>query len=587
MHPTRYDLKGMLSVCFCLFALLLVACGGSPPSQQTATSAVKASAEKQIYIWPETGVADIATFDPALAVDGPSIRAIDMVFTGLVTLDSKLQAQDQLAASHSVSADGLTWTFKLRPNLKFSDGTSLTSSDVAYSLDRALDPALKSPTAPSYLGLIKDSDKRFAGKVKTIIGDSVLTPDPQTVVITLNKKASYFLQTLTYVSSYVVEKSMIEKYGNNFADHLSEGIGGAGPFKVSRYIHNQLIEFVPNPNYYGPQPLLKKVVFPFYQQIDTAFKTYQAGQLHYSPVPPAQVPQARTLPNGQYHQIPALAIYYVGMNYLVKPFDNIKIRQAFDLAIDKDAISHNVYKDSTIPTNHIVPSGMPGYYPDLVGPAGVKATKGDPNLAKQLLQEGMQEEGYTLSTFPSVTLTVTVSGISGTRAEFAVLQQMWQSVLGISVKINELDTNKLIEEIFAADNNAKGLQMWYIDWGADYPDPQDWLTLLFDKNVPNNNSNYGQNHLPNVDQQQQAQQWMEQADGIANQTDRMQQYNKAEQQLVNDVAWLPISQATRSFVRQPCVVGIADNAQGLIPPDSWGQIYMSTATPCADVSHYQ
>src|SRR5581483_5361705 len=249
MHPTRYDLKGMLSVCFCLFALLLVACGGSPPSQQTATSAVKASAEKQIYIWPETGVADIATFDPALAVDGPSIRAIDMVFTGLVTLDSKLQAQDQLAASHSVSADGLTWTFKLRPNLKFSDGTSLTSSDVAYSLDRALDPALKSPTAPSYLGLIKDSDKRFAGKVKTIIGDSVLTPDPQTVVITLNKKASYFLQTLTYVSSYVVEKSMIEKYGNNFADHLSEGIGGAGPFKVSRYIHNQLIEFVPNPNY--------------------------------------------------------------------------------------------------------------------------------------------------------------------------------------------------------------------------------------------------------------------------------------------------------------------------------------------------
>jgi oligopeptide transport system substrate-binding protein len=585
MHPTRYYLKW--TVCFCLFALLLVACGGSPPSQQTSTSAVKALAEKQIYIWPETGVADIATFDPALAVDGPSIRAIDMVFTGLVTLDSKLQAQDQLAASHSVSADGLTWTFKLRPNLKFSDGTALTSSDVAYSLDRALDPALKSPTAPSYLGLIKDSDKRFAGKVKTIIGDSVLTPDSQTVVITLNKKASYFLQTLTYVSSYVVEKSMIEKYGNNFADHLSEGIGGAGPFKVSRYVHNQLIEFVPNPNYYGPQPLLKKVVFPFYQQTDTAFKTYQAGQLHSSPVPPAQVPQARALPNGQYHQIPALAIYYVGMNYLVKPFDNIKIRQAFDLAIDKDAISHNVYKDSTIPTNHIVPSGMPGYYPDLAGPTGVKTTKGDPNLAKKLLQEGMQEEGYTLSTFPPVALTVTVSGISGTRAEFTVLQQMWQSVLGVSVKINELDTNKLVEEIFAADNNAKGLQMWYIDWGADYPDPQDWLTLLFDKNVPNNNSNYGQNSLPNVAQQQQAQQWMEQADGIANQTDRMQQYNKAEQQLVNDVAWLPISQATRSFVRQPCVVGIADNAQGLIPPDSWGQIYMSTATPCADVSHYQ
>ncbi len=195
--------------------------------------------------------------------------------------DDKLQVQPQLASSYSLSSDGLTWTFKLKPNLKFSDGTPLTSADVVYSINRALLPATKSTVGPIYLALIKDSDKLNAGKITTIIGDSLLTPDPNTVVIIANKKAAYFLDALVYSTSYVVEKSLIDKYGANFTDHLNEG-GGDGPFKVQTYTHGTNIVLVPNPNYYGAKPQLTKLIYPFYKQVDTNYKAYEAGQTDYS-----------------------------------------------------------------------------------------------------------------------------------------------------------------------------------------------------------------------------------------------------------------------------------------------------------------
>jgi len=584
MRPGKKITYGFLPALLCLFAILLAACGSTttPPG---STGPTKASADKQIAVFPEPFVSDIKTFDPALSTDFYSIVAIDNVFTGLVQLNDKLEVKPQLAASYEVAADGLTWTFHLRPNLKFSDGTALTSADVAYSIDRALQPAEKSPVGPIYLALIKDSDKLVAGKIKTIIGDSVMTPDPNTVVLVANKKASYFLDALTYSCSYVVEKSLIDKYGNTkFTDHLTEG-GGDGPFKVASYTHGQNIIFVPNPNYYGAAPQLKKVVYPFYKDADTAYKAYQVGQLDSAGVPSANLAAARKLTN-EYHQVPQLWIGYYTMNYLVKPFDNIKIRQAFALAINKDLIVHSVWKDSVIATNHIVPKGQPGYNANLTGPDGVASTAGDPTKAKALFQAGLQEEGMTLATLPPIRLTYS-SGSKDSDNEVAALQQMWQNVLGVSVKIDSIDFNKLLVETTAATNNPKGLQFWGLAWIADYPDPQDWTTLLFDKGSQYNNSNYGQNNTSDAAQQQAVQQALEAADVTPAGDARLQAYYQAEQQMVNDVAWLPMFQVTASFVQKPCIVGLSLNPSGLTPPDDWGAIYKSTATPCANTSSYQ
>jgi oligopeptide transport system substrate-binding protein len=576
--------KKFFPALICLLSIPLVACGGSSPINSGTT---RAPANQQIYITPLSGISDIPTFDPGLATDNNSITAIQMIFTGLVQLDDKLQVKDQLAASHSVAADGTTWTFKLRPNLKFSDGSSLTSTDVAYSIDRALDPALKSASSPAYLSLILDADKRLNGKIKSLIGDSLITPDAQTVIIKTSKKTAYFLDALTYPCAYVVEKSMIARYGNNFADHLADGVGGAGPFKVSKYIHGKEIDFVPNAYYYGPKPQLRKVVFPFYKQADTAYSAYLADQVDAAGVPSAQMAQARALPTGQFHQIPQLWTTYYTMNYLVKPFDNIKMRQAFALAINKDEIVQDIYKGTAIATNHIVPQGMPGYFPALTGPDGVKGTSGDASLARQLFQQGLQEEGLTTATLPPISITYASGGGADYRNELAAVQQMWQNALGVSVKINDVDRTTLVNDIFSTNNNAKGLQMWAYGWLADYPDPQDWLTLQFDNGSPNNSMNYGQNKSSDASAQQQIQQAMEQADIDQNQVARLQQYNQAEQQLINDVAWIPMYQILATAVRKPCIVGLIDNPELLVPPDDWGGIYKSTASPCTNVTQYQ
>jgi oligopeptide transport system substrate-binding protein len=574
MQPGKKLLTKLLPACLVLMAMLLVACGGGTAT--TTTTSTKAPASQQVLnMCFYNGVSDIKTFDPALSTDVNSIEAIDLVFTGLVQFDDNLKIQPQLASSYDLASDGLTWTFHLRPNLKFSDGTPLTSADVVYSINRALLPATKSVVGPVYLALIKDSDKLNAGKIPTIIGDSLLTPDPNTVVIIANKKASYFLDALAYSTSFVVEKSLIDKYGDTWTDHLNTG-GGDGPFEVQAWNHNTNVVLVPNPTYYGPHPQLTKLIYPFYKQTDTNFKAYQAGQTDYSTlIPTADLDTARALPNNQYQLVPQLAINYLTMNYLVKPFDNIHIRQAFALAINKDLIIQSVYKNTYVPTNHIVPKGMPGYNPNLMAPDGVAGTSGDPTKAKALLQQGLTEEGWTsVSQLPAIKLTYT-SGDPNLANTIAAMQQMWQTTLGVSVKTNPEDFNKLLTDTEAALNNPKGLQFWAIGWIADYPDPQDWTTLQFGKGQQYNQINYGQNNSADAAQQQQTQQALEAADVNPDQTSRLQAYNQAEQLLVNDVAWLPWSQQAFSQVLKPYVKGIVFNAQLLYPPNDWGNIYIA------------
>jgi len=576
---------GILPTFLCLLSMLIVACGGGSTGT-TNNQAQKAADSKQVYVDanPVAGLSDIKSFDPATSTDTASTFAIDCVFTGLVQLDDNLNVTGELAQSYNVASDGVTWTFKLKPNLTFSDGTPLTSKDVAYSIDRALQPATKSGTAGAYLTLVKDSDKLLNGKIKTIIGDSITTPDANTVIIVTNTKAAYFLDALTYQDSYVVEKKLIDTYGNKFADHLNQGYGGSGPWMVKQYTRGQEIDFVPNPHYYGKKPLLKELRVPFYKSQDTLYKAYQTGAVDNTPVPTAQLAQAKQLTN-EFHSTPQLAEFYYSMNYLVKPFDNIKVRQAFALAVNKDEIAHNIYKDTVIATNHIVPKGMPGYNTALKGPDGTTSTAGNLTKAKQLFAAGLQEEGMTVASLPPITVVVASSGNADARNEFAAVQQMWQGAFGINIKIRDEDFNQLLSDTTNMINNPKGLSFYWLGWIADYPDAQDWTTLQFSKGSPNNYMNYGQNSGANASTQQATQQQLLAADAnTSGGNARIQQYNTAEQQLVNDVAWIPMYQSTAQGLRKPCIVGVVNNAEGLFNPESWSNVYKSTDTNCSNAS---
>ena len=248
-----------------------------------------------------------------------------------------------------------------------------------------------------------DASKLNSGTISSIIGDSLITPDPNTIEIKVSQPVAFFLDTLAEPVAYPVEQSLIEKYGSNWTDHLQEG-GGDGPFKVKNYVHQKELDIVPNPNYYGPQPQLKEVIFPFYKQQDATYSDYLANKLDDTAIPLANLDQAKSRPD--YVHFPILATNYYTMNYKQKPFDNIHIRQAFALAINKQKIVDKIWKGLFIATNHIIPQGMPGYNPDLKGPDGTTNLTGNPKKAQQLLQQGLKEEGWSsISQIPPITLT--------------------------------------------------------------------------------------------------------------------------------------------------------------------------------------
>jgi peptide/nickel transport system substrate-binding protein/oligopeptide transport system substrate-binding protein len=564
MSIRKSSIVRLLPLILCLF--LFSACNlfGTPRQP------VKAPANKQIYNIPEIGITDFDTLDPALAHNNATTNTVQMLFTGLVQLDNHLQAHAQLAQSWQVGTDGVTWTFHLKPRLKFSDGTPLTSADVAYSINRALEPATQSTVAPIYLGVLKDADQFIAGRIPTLINDSILTPDANTVILITSKKVPYFLAMLAAPCSYVIEKSLVSKYGPNFSDHLTEG-GGAGPFKVASYTHHVALNLVPNPNYYNAPPQLQKVNLLFYPSASQAYQDYQSGKVDMAEIPPADMDSNKTRPD--FVQVPWDWINYYTMNYLVKPFDNVHIRQAFALAIDKTAIARNVWKNSVIPTNHIVPQGINDYNPRLTSPDDTPGLTGDATKAQALLKQGMQEEGWpSIAQIPPITLTY-ASTVAGTDQEVADLIQDWKNVLQITVTANAVDSSTLLDRVVASTNNPNGLQMWGLTWTGEYADPHDWLTEQFGQGAIYNNMNYGQNSSSAASQQQAIQQMLGTADSSMDENAHLQDYQQAEQQLVNDVAWLPIEQATTTFLRTPNIVGIVDNAQEIIPPDDWAHIY--------------
>ncbi len=522
---------------------------------------------------------DIATFDPGQVADAPSGNAIQMVFTGLVQLDDNLKVKPQLASSYDTSADGLTYTFRLKPNLQFSDGTPLTSKDVAYSIDRALSPEINnlSGVALTYLGLLKDAPARTTSKVKSLINDSILTPDSNTVVLKLSKATAYFLGALAYPTSYVVEESVIDKWGLKWTDHLSDngGQGGDGPFIVKNYDHSTVIKLVPNPRYYGPKPKLSEVDYRFYKDAQTNYNAYQAGQIDATVIPIPELAHAK-MQQG-YSQNPELTIDYIAMNYLAKPFDNVHIRQAFELAINKDAMLQAVYKGTRTPTCHIVPAGMYGYAPNLQCPSGAP-TAGDETKAKQQLQQGLQEEGWSsISQIPPIKFTIQANAAALANG-VTTIRSMWQRVLGINVDTQQLDFTTLIhaEQATTGKSPAQGgLQMWTAAWIADYPDPQDWTTLQFGDGQPYNEFNYGNNNGPTAADQRAVQQQLDAADVMTDANARAQTYNQLEQKLVNDVAWLPVDQRLSNRLTKPYVIGIIHNALAQVPPDDWANIYIA------------
>jgi ABC-type transport system substrate-binding protein len=538
----------------------MTACGGATTSTPQK-NAPAAAPDKQVLRYP-IGAPDFSSLDPALSDATTDYTTVSLIFSGLVRLNSDNSIALDLASSYKVSPDGLSYTFTLHPNLTFSDGTPLTASDVAYSINRTLSPATASPTA-SFLAAIKDFLPMLTGKIPTLIGDSLIVRDPQTITIVLDAPAPYFLQELAGLNTHVVKKALIDKYGRSWTDHLKED-AGAGIFKVASYSHSQGMVLVPNPHYHGAKARLQKLELQPTSDPDTAYKEYLAGQLDYAAVPLANLASAKS--RRDYHHVAILSIDFLAFNFLAKPFDNINIRQAFALAINKDILASNVLHGAYTPTNHLLPQGMPGYNQKLTGPDGVSSTAGDKTKAQQLLRQGLQEEGYSgVSALPAITFTFPTVGQDFQNVAVAIVQQ-WQTVLGVTARLKVEDAATFVSrDLPATRGHAGPLQIWFLAYSY-LADPFFWLNSFFGTGGSLNDGNYGQTPA-----QQAVQQELATAATNTNPQQRTQQYNDAEQKIVNDVGWIPLVQAELDTLIHPKVQNLEANG----PTRTWSDVYIS------------
>jgi ABC-type transport system substrate-binding protein len=548
----------MWSIFLGLVVLLMVACGGPTSTHQNNAPAPP---DKQVLRYP-IGAPDFSALDPAVSDATTDYTAVSLIFSGLVRLSSDNSVSLDLASSYQVSPDGLSYTFTLHSHLTFSDGTPLAAADVAYSINRTLSPATASPTA-SLLSAIKDFAPMLTGKIPTLIGDSLIVRNPETITIVLSAPAPYFLQELAGLNTHVVKKALIDKYGKSWTDHLGEG-AGAGIFTVASYSHSQGMVLVPDPGYYGPKARLQKLEFLPSSDPNTVYKEYLAGQIDYAGIPLADLASAKS--RNDYHHAAVLNIDFLAMNFLARPFNNVHIRQAFALAIDKDILASNVLHGAYTPTNHLLPQGMPGYNQRFMGPGGVSSAAGDKTKAQQLLRLGLQEEGYSsISALPAITFTFPNFGQDFQNVAEAIVQQ-WQTVLDVTVQLKvEDETTFVSRDLPATSGHAGPLQIWFL--GYSYlADPFFWLNTFFGAGASLNDGNYGQ-----TPEQQAVQQELVTAATNSKPQERTQQYNDAEQKIVNDVGWIPLIQGSLDVLIHSNVHNLAANG----PTRTWSDVYIS------------
>jgi peptide/nickel transport system substrate-binding protein/oligopeptide transport system substrate-binding protein len=499
----------------------------------------------------DEGESDLTSIDPPnpQASDAQSDVVENLVFGGLVRLDNHLQVQPDAASSWTVSDGGKVYTFTLRPGLKWGDGTPVTAQDVVWSFNRAFSPANKAGLVSFYLAHIVGGAGVTNGKAKTVSGIQAIGADK--VRFTLDQPAAVFLNDLAYAVSFLVPRQQVEKYGNSWTEHVA----ATGPFIVKQWKHNQEIDLVPNPYYWRGKPKLAGVNVEFIQNTETAYNLYKTGGLDVMGLvnfPGNHLKDVQGTPD--YHTGPQLFTEFLTINLHHKPFDNPLVRQAFSYAINRSTVA-TLINNRFLPAHGMLPPGMPGYNKSLVGQTF------DPTKAQQLLARAGYPGGKG---FPKVTLNVDGGDTDG-QTKAVAYQEFWKRVLGVTVQLNQLEHGAYINAL-----TNKNYDLASIQWGADYPDPQDFLSLIFQTGAGANNGGYSNPQFDKL---------TEQADVMPHGSpDRYQKYQQAEQIMLNDAAGIMILWGKSNVLINPRVHGLSLTALGggfLLIPANWADVTIS------------
>ncbi|MBC8104238.1 MAG: peptide ABC transporter substrate-binding protein, partial [Cytophagales bacterium] len=477
------------------------------------------------------------TLDPALIQDTFTAEMVQNLYEGLVGWDEKNQIVPKVAAAlPALSADGRTYTFTLRENVTFPGGKAVTSEDVKYSLTRALDPKLASPTAMSYLDDILGAKEVADGETPDLAGVTVV--DPKTVRITLLAPRAYFLGKLTYPTGFIVSKEAVAKGPNTPAgartiDGTNAGEAGTGPFRLASYTRASKLILDANPNYWAGKPKLSRIERPIVLDAKTVRNKYDTGQLDLMILEKSDYDAAKSDPAqaGQIHLYDRAATWYLAVNCVqYPPFKDKRVRQAVAHAINKDSIVKEVTRGVFLKAEGILPPGIAGY------DKRFKGLTYDPEKAKALLAAAGYPGGRGL---PPLRLTLVEKQPDFVKPAEVMREQL--IAVGFPVQLKEAEHATALR----AYHNRE-FDLFYTAWYADYVDPQDFLSLLLRSDATENATGYNNPAFDVL---------VRRGDAESDPEKRASLYAKANAIAVNDAPWVPVAYGRDVEQMRPGVTG--------------------------------
>lgn len=457
-------MKKIIYVFGVLILLLFTACGGDEKESQGEE--VTNEVEQVLRFNLD---ADPPSIDPQLNTDTSGAMVINNTFEGLMRNDASGKPQLAVAESVEVSKDKTIYTFHLRDDVKWSDGKLVTAEDFKYAWLRGLDPKVASQYAYQ-LYYIKGGQEYFKGRGKRE-DVKIEVIDKQTLKVELEAPTPYFLNLVTFFTYMPVRKDVVDKKSEGWAKDPELTVTN-GPFVVSEYKMNDKIILIPNENYWNRKNIkLDKIVLTMIIEGSTVLTAYDNDEIDVisGQVPVQEIPK-RQMEDSTFKTLPYLGTYYYLFNVDKVPTNDINVRKALSLAIDRKAIVDQITKAGQMPATGFVPNGLiDSKGNDFRGTAGNYDMSITANV--ELAREYLAKAGYPNGNgMPALELMYNTSESHKAIAE--AIQDMWKKNLGINVTLANQEWT-----VFKTTRSMGNFQVMRSVWLGDYNDPMTFLDM--------------------------------------------------------------------------------------------------------------
>jgi ABC-type transport system substrate-binding protein len=504
-----------------LFAAILVLPFSFLAPRSGQAQAVRVASSGSIVV---ARAEDFYSFDPAYVGDLEGIRVANELFSGLLGISpSNALYPDLATAMPTVSNGGRVYTFQLRRGLRFADGTPLTASDVAFSINRSADPNTQN-WAVGELSTVKGYAAVEAGKAKTLSGVQVV--DPLTIRFNLSQPDAIFPYKMSMANFFIVDPRQVKRYGKNFGKHPL----GSGPFKFVSWTPGQRVVVVRNPYYYrkdanGVQlPYLDKITWLVNVNDDVAVLKLERGEVDVLADGVPKESYAAVAADPRFSKLivrePAPYTYQVGFNVAMKPFTDLRVRQAVAMAIDRPRLIKLIGKTRVFLSTQRYPKGFEAWDPSY------KPLPFDPARAKALLAKAGYPHGFS---------TTYLVGNWPDSADAVVGQALQQDLAAIGIKLTIRSANS--QTASDLTNKPRTIPLFTQWWGPDFPEATDFILAQF---TCGQEAPHGSNNLYYCDHHADA--LLAQAQATLDHTKRIALERQLQRVILDDVSVFPLFQ---------------------------------------------